>query len=430
MIENENIKIRITKKSAHLCNPLHGKIQQKDSKNYFYKLLSDIMKEPRVSIIILNWNGWKDTIECLESLYAIDYQNYDIILIDNNSQDESIEMLNRYCQGQIIVESKYQLIDVKNKPLKCYKYSEAKHNLRFNQSEYSEIPGNRKIILFLNNKNHGFSKGNNLGICFAQRYLKPDYVCLLNNDTIVERNWLKELIKGITSDKKIGSCSSKLLMYDDNKIINSTGIFIIRDGTGIDRGRNRLDENQFDKKTSIFGACAAGAIYSIDALNDAGILDDDFFAYFEDVDLSWRLQLFGWKCKFVPAAVVYHKYSKSSGASSLFKVCQGERNRIWVIVKNYPFIFLVIAFPYNLLKLILLFYYNLKGQGRGQLYSKEHSLKQILLTMFKGRVHAWIGIGKMIRKRKRIMKKKKVTNKQIKNWFEKYSIDLNEAAKS
>jgi hypothetical protein len=91
---------------------------------------------------------------------------------------------------------------------------------------------------------------------------------------------------------------------------------------------------------------------------------------------------------------------------------------------------LIIAFPYNLLKLILLFYYNLQGQGRGTWYSGEHSLKKILLTMIKGRVQAWIGLGKMIRKRQRIMKKKKVTNKEIKNWFKKYSIDLIEAAKS
>ena len=388
------------------------------------------MQQPSVSIIILNWNGWKDTIECLESLYSIDYQNYDIILIDNNSQDESIEMLNRYFQGQIKVESKYQLIDVKNKPLKCYKYSESKHNLKFNQTEYFKIPANKKIILVLNKKNYGFSEGNNVGIRFAQRNLNPDYVCLLNNDTIVNRNWLKELVKAATSHRKIGSCSSKLLMYDNKRTINSTGIIIIRDGTAIDRGRNKIDENQFDNKTNIFGACAAGAIYTIEALNDAGILDDDFFAYYEDVDLSWRLQLSGWKCKFVPSAVVYHKYSRSSGSSSLFKVYQGERNRIWVIAKNYPFIFLLMSFPYNFLKLILLFYYNLRGQGRGTLYSEKHSLKKILLIMIKARVHAWIGIGKMIRKRKIIMKKKTVTNKDIKKWFKKYSIDLVEAAKS
>ena len=80
------------------------------------------MKEPWVSIIILNWNRWNDTIECLESLYAIEYQNYNIILIDNHSQDESLEMLNKYCQGQLKAESKYQLIDVKNKPLKSFIY--------------------------------------------------------------------------------------------------------------------------------------------------------------------------------------------------------------------------------------------------------------------------------------------------------------------
>jgi len=388
------------------------------------------MKQPRVSIIILNWNGWKDTIECLESLYAIDYLNYDIVLIDNHSQDDSIEMFNKYCQGKIKVDSKYQLAEIKNKPLKIFIHEEEKHILKFNQIKYSKIPANRKIIIFSNKRNYGFSKGNNIGIRFAKRYLKSDYVCLLNNDTIVDRNWLMQLIKGITSDKKIGSCSSKLLMYENNRIINSTGIMIIRDGTGIDRGRNKFDENQYDNQTNIFGACAAGAIYSIDAMNDVGILDEDFFAYYEDVDLSWRLQLSGWKCKYVPTAVVYHKYSKSSGPSSLFKVYQGERNRIWIIIKNYPFILLVIAFPYNLLKLLLLFYYNLQGQGRGTLYSGKHPLKKILWTMIKGRTHAWIGIGNMIRKRKKIIEKKKVTNNQIYKWFKKYSMGLNDAAKS
>ena len=388
------------------------------------------MNEPRVSIIILNWNGWKDTIECLESLYTVDYHNYNVVLIDNNSQDESIEMFNRYFLGKIEVTSKYEFVNISNKPVKMFMWHNDKNYTKFNQSEYSKMLANKKIILLLNDKNYGFSKGNNIGIRFAQRNLQPEYICLLNNDTIVHRNWLKELIKEITSEKKIGSCSSKLLMYHNQKVINSTGIMIIRDGTGIDRGRNKLDTNQFDNKTSIFGACAAAAIYSIEALNDAGILDDDFFAYFEDVDLSWRLQLSGWKCKYVPTSVVYHKYSKSSAPSSLFKVYQGERNRIWIVIKNYPFILLIIAFPYNLLKLILLFYYNLQGQGRGPLYSKEHSLKKILFTMIKGRLHAWIGIGKMIRKRKIIMKERKVTNKQIKKWFEKYSIDLIEAAKS
>ena len=388
------------------------------------------MKEPRVTIIILNWNGWKDTIECLESLYAIEYQNYDILLVDNFSKDESIEMFNRYCQGQLKVGSRYQLIDAKNKPLKRFIYEEGQLESKFSQVEYSEIPSNRKIILVLNRNNYGFSKGNNIGIRFARRNLKPDYVCLLNNDTIVDRNWLKELIKGIISEKNIGFCSSKLLMYNNKKIINSTGMIIIRDGTAIDRGRSKIDENQYDSETDIFGACAAAAIYSTEALRDAGILDNDFFAYFEDVDLSWRLQLSGWKCKYVPTAVVYHKYSRSSGSSSLFKVYQGERNRIWIVVKNYPFIFLLVSFPYNFLKLILLFYYNLRGQGRGKLYSKEHSLKQILLTMIKGRAHAWIGISKMIQKRKIIMKKKKVTNRQIRKWFKKYSMNLNEVAKS
>ena len=160
------------------------------------------------------------------------------------------------------------------------------------------------------------------------------------------------------------------------------------------------------------------------------MLDNDFFAYFEDVDLSWRLQLTGWKCKYVPTAVVYHKYSKSSGPSALFKIYQGERNRIWVIVKNFPVTFFIRAFPYNFLKIILLLHYNFKGRGRGTLYTKEHSLKTILLTMIKGRGQAWIGAGKMIRKRKIIMKNKKVTNKQIKKWFEKYSLGIDEAAKS
>ena len=143
--------------------------------------------DPKVSIIILNWNGWQDTIECLESLFQINYPNYDIVLVDNASKDNSIKKIEDYCNGNIKVKSNFFRYKKENKPIKIINLT-FKDQQYFFKDEYDikGLPSQRKIFLIENQLNYGFAEGNNIGIRFSLKTLSPDYLLLLNNDTVVD----------------------------------------------------------------------------------------------------------------------------------------------------------------------------------------------------------------------------------------------------
>ncbi|WP_297480865.1 glycosyltransferase family 2 protein, partial [Thermococcus sp.] len=189
------------------------------------------MDAPRVSIIILNWNGWEDTIECLESLYRITYPNYDVIVVDNGSMDDSIQKIMKYAEGKIEVHSKFFEYNPSNKPIKVFEVNEeeARQGI-FNKPSYEKFNVNRRMILIKNMENYGYAGGNNIGIKFALSILNPDYVLLLNNDTVVDPNFLTELVKVAESNEKIGIVGPKIYYYDYNgksNIIQYCGVRFI-----------------------------------------------------------------------------------------------------------------------------------------------------------------------------------------------------------
>ena len=152
---------------------------------------------PHVSIIILNWNGWRDTIECLESIYQLNYPNYHVIVVDNNSKDNSIKKIKDYCSGNLEIQSQYIKYKKMNKPIKIVEYSnQDNENINNSASEYSNSNSNSslRLYLILNDKNYYFVKGNNIGITFSIKNLKTDCILLLNNDTVVESDLLLELV--------------------------------------------------------------------------------------------------------------------------------------------------------------------------------------------------------------------------------------------
>jgi GT2 family glycosyltransferase len=135
------------------------------------------MNYPHVSIIILNWNGSEDTVECLESVYKIKYPNYNIILLDNASNDESLEKIRGYLEGKIKVKSPF-FEYARNKPLKFREYLKNEiESLKNRDNHYL----NKELILIKNDKNYGFTEGNNIGIRYALNTLNSDYILLLNN---------------------------------------------------------------------------------------------------------------------------------------------------------------------------------------------------------------------------------------------------------
>lgn len=254
-------------------------------------LKGDVMCSPRVSIIILNWNNWRDTIECLDSLLQISYKCYDVIIIDNGSTDGSQREIEKYIENKMV---------------------HSRTILDYDPIGHSKQYKNKYInILVINNQNNcGFAKGNNIGISYAIRVFCPEYILLLNNDTTVEKQFLTELIKTAESGEDIGICGSKLLNAYAPNIIDSTG-HIISWGRIVDRGHGEFDIGQYDNKMDVIGAMAAAALYKRTMLESIGLFDESFFTTYEDAELSWRALVNGWKAKYCPMSIVYHKRGRT-----------------------------------------------------------------------------------------------------------------------
>ncbi len=288
-------------------------------------------KSPRVSIIILNWNGWKDTVECLESLYQISHPNYDVILVDNGSKDDSLNEIKAYLNGTKSVVSKFFAYSADNKPIKAFEYTTNEAELGGRVGEIADLPSNNRIILIRNDKNYGFAEGNNIGIRYALKALDPEYILLLNNDTVVKADFLDELVKAINNDESFGFAGPIIYYYDYNNqidVISSAGMNLIMSKGWFYRvGFNEADQGQYsDVKTVDYleGACL---LIRRSVLDKIGLLDSSYFAYWEETDLCMRGRDAGYKCICVPTAKIWHKVSSSS--TSGIRLYYMTRNRLW-----------------------------------------------------------------------------------------------------
>ena len=242
--------------------------------------------KPEVSVIIVNWNGVDLLRKCLESLRQQIYQHFEIIIVDNASTDGSTDFVER------------------------------------------QVPEAKLLRLA---RNRGFAGGNIEGLKAAQ----GDYIALLNNDTVAAPEWLHELVKAMEEDPRVGICASKLIMHHQPDRIDSAGDGCVTSGHGFKQG-NREAGSNYSRQQYVFGACAAAALYRREMIDDIGFLDEDFFINCEDTDLNFRAQLMGWKCLFVPTAVVVHKVSSTLGQMGNLSVYYLSRNEEFVWAKNLP----------------------------------------------------------------------------------------------
>ena len=344
------------------------------------------MNQPKIAIIIVNWNGKHLLDECLSSAENQDYDNYKIIFVDNGSKDGSVEF----------VKDKFPKVEI--------------------------------ISL---NKNTGFAKGNNIGIHKAFEDSEIEYVALLNNDAMTEKSWLSEMVKIIKQDEKIGSVAPKILKYFRRDEIDSIGIKIRFNGGGANIGANEKDKKQYNNIEEIFGSTGCSCLYKREMLEDTAIkddfFDDDFFAYCEDVDLAWRAKLRGWKSFTAPKSVVYHKGSESFQVYSFIKAFYSHRNRLFVIFKNFPFRVLIKGTFYFFLNYL----YSLESIFIKKGYSAKTKEKIGVINIIRVVVKGWgsffIFLFKTFKKRNYIQKEKIATDKEISGWFKKFGENKNMA---
>ncbi len=281
---------------------------------------------PHVTIIILNWNGYKDTLECLESLYQITYPNYTVIIVDNASTDSSLEQIRKYCEGHIPIESPFFSYSDKNKPVRLYEYTKDEAERAISQqNEIAQLPSNQKLILIKNDRNDGFAEGNNIGIRYAIKAFEPDYVFLLNNDTVVEKNFLTKLVEVAQSDDNIGMLGPKNYFYQkkgESNIISFAGgkINLNKYPGYFNIGENMADSPQFNQGIIecdwITGASMMLPVKKIPFT----ALNSDLFFGCEDADLGIKLRKNGFKIVMVLEASIWHKCGRTRKNISRKKV--------------------------------------------------------------------------------------------------------------
>ena len=288
------------------------------------------MNNSRVAIIILNWNGWEDTIECLESLYQINYPNYNVILVDNASSDESLEKISKYAEGKIKVKSSFFNYNSDNKPIDVIHYaeeSEFENNMDLNPNT---------LIIIKNKKNYGFAEGNNIGIRFALKNLNSDYILLLNNDTVVDKDFLNHMVEKGEKSKKIGILGPKIYYYNDPQRIWCIGGKIDwKFARGLHVGINEVDKGQYNKIKEFDYISGSAFLIKRDVIDKIGLMDKKFFLYFEESDWALRASEMGYKSGYIPKAKIWHKISKSGGGITkpigLYYI---TRNR-WLFMKKW-----------------------------------------------------------------------------------------------
>lgn len=192
----------------------------------------------------------------------------------------------------------------------------------------------KKIILIEHAKNLGFTGGVNAGFQYA---LKNGYdaVASLNNDAVADKNWLKHLWERLQSDSKIAAVTCKILS-EDGKTMDSTGDLLSIWGLPYPRGRGEPTSDKYDYDTDIFGASGGATLFRCAALREVGLYDQDFFAYYEDTDLSLRMRLAGWTIKLEPRAFVLHQIGSTGNRVKGFTTFHTMKNMPWIIIKDIP----------------------------------------------------------------------------------------------
>lgn len=335
---------------------------------------------PRFSVIILNWNGRPLLEECLSSIRSQTFRDFETIVVDNGSTDGSVDWVKEHWGDSVITVP---------------------------------LPSNL-----------GFAGGNNAGI----RVARGRYVILLNNDTAVDPGWLAALSDAILRHPDAGMFTPKILNYYRRDEIDNTGHLIYPDGLA--RGRDRLekDDGRFDEEGETLWPSGCAGVYKKEMLDRIGLLDESFFAYGEDVDLGLRARWAGWPCFYVPTAIVYHKYSATTGAYSPQKAFLVERNRIWILFKNFPAREIVMS-PFRTgYRYTFHLAGALSGRGAAGKFASEQSIGRLFLATLRAEISALAGVPRTLRSRHAGSSLRRMTPREFRSLLARFSLTAREAA--
>ncbi len=317
--------------------------------------------EPRVSVIIVNYNRADLLLECLQSVVVQTYLNLEVLVVDNGSSDQSEEAVK-------------SLVD----PRICW------------------IPLGENL---------GFAGGCNAGL----RRAGGEFVALLNNDAVAERDWVEQLMAPMLNDSGTGMCASKILFFG-GEVIDKVGHLMYLDGQNRGRGTGERDNGQYDRREETLFPDGCAALYRREVMDQVGGFDEEFFAYGDDADLGIRIRLLGSKCQYVPEAIVHHRHSSTLGSYSPQKIFWVERNRFWLAMKCFPPAILILnpfltaaRWAWNVAAF-------LTGAGPAGNYRKRESSRGLVGAILRAYAAALVGAPGMFKKRISIRKMRRLSD--------------------
>lgn len=338
------------------------------------------MSSPSVSVIVANWNRRDLLRACLLSLSQQTFRDFEIIVVDNGSTDGSIELLG---------------------------------DRRF---EY--------VRVIQNAENRGFCAANNQGIEAA----RGSWIALLNNDAEAEPRWLERLLAVVESEPDVGMAACKILTWENRTIIDKAGHLIYPDGQNRGRGTGDPDRGQYDQIEEIAWPDGCAALYRRSMLDQIGGFDEDFFAYADDAELGLRGRIAGWRCLYVPDAVVYHHTGSTLGRYSARRLFLIERNRIWLAAKLFPLSLLILNPVYFVVRASATALAGLRGRGEVARAAGNLGAVGLIKCLIKAQWAALAGLPAMLRKRRSVNAFRSLTAAQTRALLRRFRVPLAELA--
>jgi GT2 family glycosyltransferase len=334
--------------------------------------------EVEISVVVLNWNRKNLLRACLASLARQSVAPFELIVVDNGSTDGSAAMV---------------------------------------RDEFaSGMPFH--LTLIENWENRGYCAGNNQGLASAKGRL----VALLNNDAEAEPGWLAALRSAFQEDSGVGMAASKILAYENSKRIDKAGHLIYADGQNRGRGTGEIDHGQYDRREEVLWPDGCAAMYRREMLERIGGFDEDFFAYGDDAELGLRARIAGWRCLYVPDAVVRHHRASSLGAGSTRRVELIERNRVLLAAKLFPWSLLWLNSLFYLVRIAAGAAAAVRGQGELANFPGWRGKLRLIWALLRADLEALRLLPKMLRKRRQIRQIRKLTPGQVRRLILRHRI--------
>jgi GT2 family glycosyltransferase len=343
-------------------------------------------RQGAISVVVVNWNRLHLLRACLQSLKCQQVnQPFEVVVVDNGSDDGSPEM----------VVSEWQ-----QNPL---------------------LP----VKLIRNEDNRGFCAANNQGFAVSD----SEFVALLNNDAEAEPGWLEALARAFTNRPDVGMAASKILVHEDPRRIDKVGHLIYPDGQNRGRGTGELDRGQYDRIEEVLWPDGCAAMYRRAMLDEIGGFDEDLFAYGDDAELGLRARIAGWKCLYIPRAVVRHHRGTTLGLRSSRRLELIERNRVLLAAKLFPWSLLWLNGVYYAMRLSAGAWAAMMGQGEVGKFPGWRGKMQAALAMLKGDWEALLLLPRMLAKRRDVERIRKLSSREVRKLILENRIPLKQLSR-